>query len=90
MKTKTDPYHDPVSILLGAAMDIRAAHQPGTAGGYPGAECCSEDLAGGCLPYRTAETVLDMWADRSYLKPTGAASPDSSEAMWTELDQHRG
>jgi hypothetical protein len=74
MKTKTDPYHDPVRILLDAAMDIREAHQPDADGGCPRAECCSEDLAGGCLPYRTAETVLDLWADRSYLKPTGTTA----------------
>jgi hypothetical protein len=90
MNTRTEPHNDPVSILLGAAMDIREAHKPDADGGCPGAEYCSEDLAGGCLPYRTAETVLDLWADRSYLKPTGTANPDGSHAMWTDLDQHRG
>jgi hypothetical protein len=77
MKTKADPDHDPVRILLDAAMDIRAAHPPGNDGSCPRAECRSEDPAGGCLPYRTADTVLDLWADRSYLQPT---VPDSSDA----------
>lgn len=61
MSATLAPEIDPkMAAILNASMDIYLTHEEGAGCG----QCGPEER---CLPYRTADSVLTMWAHVAYL-----------------------
>lgn len=68
-----DPHPDAVDRMLTAALEVYANHEPGPDRNCVLPGCRARRPTGPCLPYETADTVLNLWAGEDYvsIKPSG-------------------
>jgi hypothetical protein len=71
---------DPMNVLLAAAMDVVQLHARRPDGSCAAPDCQVDHAEGtACLPYATADKVLTLWHEESFLAivpPRDSSSPE--------------